>query len=121
MAGKKTGEVTKHDNGNLLSMLMQEVESKIIVVRNQDVLLDRDVAALYGVETREVNQAVRNNPRKFREGYVIELTNEESAVLRSNILTLESANGKGRFSKYNFPVEIQIKGKIFLTFIFMAL
>jgi len=41
---------------------MREVESKWLVVRNQDVLLDREVAALYGVETREVNQAVRNNP-----------------------------------------------------------
>lgn len=102
MAGNKTSEVTKHDNSNLLPLLMQEVESKILVVRNQEVLLDRDVASLYGVETREVNQAVRNNPRKFRDGYVIELTNEESSFLRSNILTLEAANGKGRFSKYNF-------------------
>lgn len=102
MAGNNTNEVTKQENSNLLPTLMQEVESKILVVRNQDVLLDRDVAAIYGVETREVNQAVRNNPRKFREGYVIELTNEESSVLRSNILTLEAANGKGRFSKYNF-------------------
>ena len=102
MAGKKTIEVTKQDNSNMLSMLMKEVESKILVVRTQGVLLDRDVAALYGVETREVNQAVRNNPLKFRDGYVIELTNEESSVLRSNILTLEAANGKGRFSKYNF-------------------
>lgn len=102
MAGKINSEETKQDSRNILPVLMQEVENKILVVRNQDVLLDRDVAALYGVETREVNQAVRNNPRKFREGYVIELTNEESSVLRSNILTLETANGKGRYSKYNF-------------------
>jgi len=102
MAGKKNSEVTNNDNSNLLPVLMQEVESKLLVVRNQDVLLDRDVASLYGVETREVNQAVRNNPRKFRDGYVIELTDEESSVIRSNILTLEAANGKGRFSKYNF-------------------
>ena len=51
-----------------------------------------------GVETREVNQAVRNNPGKFREGYIFELTAEESAVLRSIFLTLEH----GRYSKYNF-------------------
>ena len=58
---------------------------------------------------REVNQAVRNNPRKFLEGYVIETTREESAVLRSKLLTLEvsatilePAKGKGRYSKYNF-------------------
>ena len=54
--------------------MMREVEDKIVVLRGQKTLLDRDVAALYGVETREVNQAVRNNPRKFREGYVLELT-----------------------------------------------
>jgi len=69
-------------------------------VRGQQVLLDRDVAALYGVETREVNQAVRNNPRKFRDGYMFELSVEESSVLRSKLLTLEG--GKGRHSKYNF-------------------
>lgn len=70
------------------------------------------MAALYGVETREVNQAVRNNPRKFLEGYVLELTKEESAVLRSKLLTLETLRSnnstleglswKGRYSKYNF-------------------
>ena len=102
MAGKINSEETKQDSRNILPVLMQEVENKILVVRNQDVLLDRDVAALYGVETREVNQAVRNNPRKFREGYVIELTKEESSVLRSNNLTIEAANGKGQFSKYNY-------------------
>jgi hypothetical protein len=52
-------------------------------------LLDRDVAELYGVQTREINQAVRNNPDKFPEGYVCELTKEESASLRSKILTLD--------------------------------
>lgn len=98
--------------GDRLPALMREVEDKIVVVRGQKTLLDRDVAALYGVETREVNQAVRNNPRKFREGYVLELTKEESTALRSNLLTLEvlrsnnstlePINGKGRHSKYNF-------------------
>lgn len=80
----------------------KEVEDKIVVVRNQKVLLDRDVAELYGVQTREINQAVRNNPRKFREGYMFELTSEESSSLRSKFLTLENKQGKGRYSKYNF-------------------
>lgn len=94
---------------NLLPSLMREVEDKIVVVRGQTVLLDRDVAVLYGAETREVNQAVRNNPRKFPNGYVMELTADESSVLRSKLLTLEvhsktldSTLGKGRYSKYNF-------------------
>lgn len=61
------------------------------------------MAALYGVETKRVNEAVKNNPRKFREGYVIELTKEESDALRSKISTIEApvptlepVNGKGR-------------------------
>ena len=81
---------------------IEDVESKIMIIRQQEVLLDRDVAEIYGVETREVNQAVRNNPRKFRAGYMFELTNEESAVLRSNNLTLEGSTGSGRHSKYNY-------------------
>ena len=64
-------------------------------------LLDRDVATLYGVETRIVNQAVRNNPEKFPQDYIIELNEKESSVLSSKILTLEPKGGKGRHSKYN--------------------
>lgn len=98
------GEIIKKDNrpqksnADSLPALMREVEEKIVVVRGQKTLLDRDVAELYGVETREVNQAVRNNPSKFRDGYVIELNSEESAVLRSTRLTLEPSKGKGRYS-----------------------
>ena len=66
----------------------------MLQVRGQQVLLDRDVAALYGVETRIINQAVKNNPGKFPAGYVVELTQEEIKVLRSKILTLETAPGK---------------------------
>lgn len=50
-------------------------------------ILDADVAELYGVETKEVNQAVRNNPDKFPTGYVFELDKEEVAYLRSKFLT----------------------------------
>ena len=48
-----------------------QIESKLIVVRQQKVLLDRDVAELYGIETKRVNEAYRNNPDKFPEGYVL--------------------------------------------------
>ena len=64
-------------------------------------LLDRDVAMLYAVETWIVNQAVRNNPVKFSQDYIMELNEKESSVLRSKILTLEPKGGKGRHSKYN--------------------
>ena len=88
MANKN--EIEKKDD-SLLPVLMQEVENKIVEVRGQKTLLDFQVAALYGVETKRVNEAVRNNLRKFPEGYVFELTKEESAALRSKISTLEES------------------------------
>ena len=54
-----------------------QVKSKIIQLRNQSVLLDSDVAELYGIETHRLNEAVKRNPEKFPEGYFIELTSEE--------------------------------------------
>ena len=54
-----------------------EVENRIITLRNQQVILDSDVAELYGVQTKEINQAVRNNPEKFLEGYIFELCETE--------------------------------------------
>jgi phage regulator Rha-like protein len=53
------------------------VESKVITLRNQHVILDSDVAELYNVETRDINKAVKNNPDKFPKGYIFELQNEE--------------------------------------------
>ena len=54
-----------------------DVESCIIELRDQRVLLDRDVAMLYDVETKEINQAVKNNPDKFPAGYLIECNKVE--------------------------------------------
>lgn len=53
------------------------VENVVVVLRGQQVILDSDVAKLYGVETMRINEAVKNNPDKFPEGYIIELTKEE--------------------------------------------
>ena len=60
-----------------------EVENRIATIRKQDVIADADVAELYGVETRRVNEAVRNNPDKFPEDYMFELTKSELLTLRS--------------------------------------
>ena len=59
------------------------IKSRMLQVRGQQVLLDRDVAALYGVETKRVNEAVRNNPDKFPLDYMFPLTTEELESLRS--------------------------------------
>ena len=59
------------------NVLIPDVEGKIINLRGQQVILDCDVAELYGVQTKEINQAVKNNPRKFPEGYIFELDDQE--------------------------------------------
>ena len=86
----------------MLSITTKDVESRIVTIRGQHVLLDRDVAELYGVETKRINEAVKNNPDKFPPRCIIYLDDEESAVLRSKLSTLEPSQGKGRYSKYNF-------------------
>ena len=87
---------------DIIPITTKDVESRLIIVRGQHALLDRDVAELYGVETKRINEAVRNNPDKFPPRCIIYLDEEESAVLRSKISTLEQSQGKGHYSKYNF-------------------
>ena len=60
-----------------------DVQRMIVTVRNQQVLIDADVAKLYGVETKRINEAVRNNPDKFPADYMFELTADELSDLRS--------------------------------------
>jgi len=62
-------------------------------------MLDRDLAKLYGVETKHINQAVKNNPNKFPDDFYFEATDYEGESLRSKNLTLK--NNRGRHSKYN--------------------
>lgn len=61
----------------------KEVEACMLPVRGKQVLIDRDVAALYGVETKRINEAVRNNPDKFPEGYIFELTEAETEEVKA--------------------------------------
>lgn len=77
---------------------LENIEDKIITVREQQVLLDSDVAEMYGVETKRVNEAIKNNPDKFPDGYVIEMTDEESENLRSKFST-SSWGGKRYVAK----------------------
>jgi len=64
----------------------EEVEKRVVTIRDEPVLIDRDVAELYGVETREINQAVKNNPDKFPKGYIIVPSPEEWNILKSKLL-----------------------------------
>lgn len=83
---KKNCKITPIDPG--------DVKSRMLVLRNQPVLLDRDVATLYGVETKHVNQAVRNNPGRFPIGYLFQLSDREFSDWRSKILTSNIPNAE---------------------------
>jgi hypothetical protein len=66
---------------------LENIESLILEVRKQKVILDSDVAKIYGVETKRVNEAVKNNPDKFPNDYLFELTKSELENLRSKFST----------------------------------
>lgn len=69
----------------------ETLESKLVQLRNTLVLIDQDIAELFGVETRDVNKAVKNNPDKFPDGYTFECTEEELEVLRGKFSTTKFA------------------------------
>src|SRR5579859_1250740 len=77
---------------------VEVIERRIFLIRGQKVMLDRDLAELYGVATKVFNQAVRRNRDRFPDDFMFRLTRAEAAVLRSKIVTLEK--GRGRHSKY---------------------
>lgn len=90
----------KHTS-SLSSALMAEVKSSIVVVRDIPVITDADVAALYGVETKRINEAVRNNPEKFPADYMFTLSNDEVYILRS------------KFSSTKVSVKSRVLPKVF--------
>lgn len=68
----------------------KEVEARVIELRGQKVILDRDVAELYQTETREINKAVKNNPEKFPDGYCFTLQPSEKQYVVENFHRMES-------------------------------
>ena len=75
---------------------IEKITRKIYIIRDTRVMLDRDLAELYGVETKALKQAVRRNITRFPEDFMFELTKEESRSLRSQNVTLN----RGQHSKY---------------------
>jgi len=74
-----------------------EIDRSIYLVRGERVLLDKDLAYLYGIETRILNQAVRRNLERFPEDFMVQLTeNETGVILRSQIVDTTSADADGR-------------------------
>jgi hypothetical protein len=76
----------------------ETISDKIYFIRNQKVMLDRDLALLYGIETRVLKQAVKRNISRFPGDFMFELTDVENDSLRSQIVTLKK--GRGQHQKY---------------------
>ncbi len=73
---------------------LERIEGLILLIRGQKVMLDADLAALYGVETRALVQAVKRNIERFPEDFMFQLTREEYAALRSqNVISVPAPAG----------------------------
>jgi len=62
---------------DIIQLQTENIENRIFVIRNQQVMIDRDLALLYGVETRVLNQAVKRNIERFPNRYMFQLTKDE--------------------------------------------
>ena len=76
---------------------VERIEQSILLIRGQKVMLDRDLAALYGVETKNLNKAVRRNLDRFPADFMFQLTAEEAQNLRFQIGTSSSGYGGRRY------------------------
>ncbi len=96
-------------------LVVQKVESMILEIRGVNVILDADVAYLYGVETKRINEAVKNNPDKFPEDYMFVLANEELQVLRSTRSTSNILRSKFSTKSRTLPKAFTEKGLYMLA------
>ncbi|MFG1486539.1 ORF6N domain-containing protein [Halobacteriovorax sp. RZ-1] len=76
-----------------MKIQLEQIQNKIYHIRGTQVMLDSDLAELYGVETRVLNQSVRRNLKRFPDDFMFQLTREEYEVLKSQIVT--SKDGRG--------------------------
>jgi len=83
-------------------ILAKRVSSKILVLRNQKVILDRDLAELYGVPVKHLNQQVKRNSHRFPSDFLFILTKAESESLRSQFVTSNGGRGGRRYLPYAF-------------------
>ena len=94
----KKNEIAKVDTTTIQPV--EQIESLILTIRDKQVILDRDLARLYGVETKRLNQQVQRNLERFPEDFMFQLTKEEAEFSRSQFATLNdgSDNLKSQFA-----------------------
>jgi hypothetical protein len=83
-------------------ILSRRVASKILILRNQKVILDADLAQLYGVEVRHLNQQVKRNSQRFPADFLFRLTKAEDEGLRSQIVISNPLRGGRRYLPHAF-------------------
>lgn len=83
-------------NANLTTLPDEVLMNKIYMIRNQKIMLDRDLAELYGVETKRLKEQVKRNIERFPSHYMFELNQQENEILRSQFATLRH----GEHTKY---------------------
>lgn len=83
-------------------VLSQQVEQNILLIRGQRVILDTDLAKLYGVPTKRLNEQVQRNKKRFPSDFMFQLTPEEVAHLRSQFATSKIGSGGRRYRPYAF-------------------
>ena len=89
------------------------IQSKIYEIRGQQVMLDRDLADLYGVETKVLNQSVKRNIERFPDDFMFQLTNEETQNWKSQLVTSNSMLS----SVLNSSIAIEVNIAIMRTFV----
>jgi len=95
MAGKK--QAKRKSKSVSVATSVEQVTQSILIVRGQKVLLDSDLAALYGVETRVLLQSVRRNLDRFPEDFMLQLSQEEWTALRSQFASSKDENLRSQF------------------------
>jgi ORF6N domain len=100
MLGRMAQATEKTDSLELVAA--PAIEKRIFVVRERQVMLDEDLADLYGVETRRLIEQVKRNRDRFPEDFMFQLSKEEAAVLRSQIAISNGGSGGRRYAPYVF-------------------
>jgi hypothetical protein len=92
----------KQSEAPLESIAAPAIERRILVVRDRQVILDEDLADLYGVETKRLVEQVKRNLERFPRDFMFQLSKDEAAALRSQIATSNAGRGGRRYAPYVF-------------------
>ncbi len=85
-----------------MDIQLEQIHEMIYIIRGQRIMLDSDLAKLYGVETKVLNQAVKRNLRRFPDDFMFQLSVEEHQSLRSQFVTSKEGKGGRRYQPFVF-------------------